>query len=1146
MQSNKIKPPPFPLEFYPDELLIVKGIKFTPRQIDIMACLISGGTGKTISSLLSIEIKTIEAHKKDIVGRLGGGVQENIIAFIQTSNKYDLIKKHYLKLLKKVKFEKQLKELDRGIDKNQLPHCSIEPKSSYHPQAKNKSSFLNIFTFHLSLVGIKILEKSNQPEHYPEATKVVEQILYFIDGDLIGHLKSDQIREGDFKDSLKLASSSQEIIHIVQDLTFKEELLKISPNTNPIDFTSPVFYFKSFITLLERMIPSYDFASLKEIIDDNDLNFKDFNQNSSVTKLQGSSYKTFARFSLLPNILPSKRKQALSIVLLATPLLSFCFWAISEIVNPSDQKANNRVSLDSIHSDLIIPSDSSFLNRPRLMTEIENKFKEGQGIQSVALVGVGGAGKTTLARTYARKQKCPVVWEINAETKESFVSSFESLAYALAKTQEEKKTLKILLDIKEASERQHKTLFFVKEKLRIYQPWLLIFDNVEKLSDIYEYFPIDSNVWGKGKVIVTTQDNNIVNNNQINAMLIIGGLDHQQKLSLFTKIMDQGNSKNTIFPYKEQTIKFLENIPSFPLDILIAAYYIKATNISYETYLERLKKYDQPFTLMQQDILKDANDYKKTRFSIIALSLKRLIATNKEFKDLLLLLCLIDSQNIPRILLDKLKDKNIVDNFIYNLKKYSFVTTNSQISSLLSLHRSTQEISLNYLLKLFCLEKNNNSLQEITNTLACHMENSIETEDHAKMKLLVNHGERFLSHQQLLSKTLKGIIGSELGFIYCYLGDYKRAKELLIESLVYLQENQSKLAKALSYLGIVYREISDYKKARSLLEQSLSIYKKLSPKNDVKLAQTLIYLGSIERDTGHYSKAISLFKNSLTILKSYFPQNHIKIAQALVYLGSVERDAGHYSKAKKLLEEGLEIYQNIPNKNYLGESRALIYLGNVYRELGDYQRAKTLFEDSIAIYKQYLSEDYVSYAWAIALLGNVYRNLGDYKKAQDLLEQSLKIYKSSFPEDHVGVAWVSVHLANTYKKLKEFQKAKNLLENSIIIYKKHFSENYVGVAWASVILADIYRNLGNYNEAKNLIESSLVIYNKHFPSDHNDIAWASLHLGNIYIDLKQYQKAKDLIERGYTIYKKSFPSGHVKVKQALASLDKLYKIMNQA
>ena len=40
--------------------------------------------------------------------------------------------------------------------------------------------------------------------------------------------------------------------------------------------------------------------------------------------------------------------------------------------------------------------------------------------QTVALVGLGGSGKTTLAHQYANKQKANIVWEINAESIEKY------------------------------------------------------------------------------------------------------------------------------------------------------------------------------------------------------------------------------------------------------------------------------------------------------------------------------------------------------------------------------------------------------------------------------------------------------------------------------------------------------------------------------------------------------------------------------------------------------------------------------------------------------------------------------------------------------------------------------------------------------
>jgi DNA-binding CsgD family transcriptional regulator len=382
MRNNKLKPPSFPLEFYPDELLVIKNIKFTPRHIDIMACLISGGTGKTISSLLSIEIKTIEAHKKDIAGRLGGGIQENIIAFIQSSDKYGLIKQHYLRLLKKVEFEKLLKELTKGIKKN-LPHCIIEPKTAYQTQGKNKSTFINLLTYHLNLAGIKILEKSDQPGQYLDNKNTGAQLLYFIDEHLIDRLKS--------------APMSQKIILILQNPTLKEEFLKISHHINSIDFTDPSSYFRSFIELLERVTPSHDFTSLKAIMDGKELNSKNFNQNTAFKDLRADIGGI--PFSLLPNILYSKKHKAIGIAFLIMSLLSLGFWIHTE----TGVETNNKISLASIHSDLVIPSEASLLNRQDLMAEIASQLKGDQGIQTVALVGMGGAGKNN-AFTRLRSQ----------------------------------------------------------------------------------------------------------------------------------------------------------------------------------------------------------------------------------------------------------------------------------------------------------------------------------------------------------------------------------------------------------------------------------------------------------------------------------------------------------------------------------------------------------------------------------------------------------------------------------------------------------------------------------------------------------------------------------------------------------------------
>jgi tetratricopeptide (TPR) repeat protein len=653
-----------------------------------------------------------------------------------------------------------------------------------------------------------------------------------------------------------------------------------------------------------------------------------------------------------------------------------------------------------------IPSSSTLLNRPQLIKDIENQLaaQQEQSIQTVALTGIGGSGKTTLAHQYAISQRLSVIWEINAQTQESLRQSFEQLARALSKSEEDLKELKRLQELSDPEERKERILSFVKEKLRYLSPWLLIYDNVEQFVDIQEFFPYDSQSWGQGKVIITTRDSNIQQNKYINSFVPIGELSPDQKFILFSQIMARQTNLR-LSPQKIKEIRaFLEKLPPFPLDICIAAYYLQATNISDQVYLTNLRESHTEFMEIQKSLLDGMGHYTNSRYNIIRLSFQKLIKMNKDFSELLVLISLIDSQHIPRRLLEFNKSRMLVDNFIIHLKKYSLIThehiPSTHTRSDLSLHRSTQEIGLNYLNKTLGLAKNSQLMEVTINTLEKYMESIEEAQNYEAMKNLANHYEFLLNHRNVLSEVMIASIYKELGIVYFYLSQYKQAQNLLEKSLSIYHthpiNNPKGIARVLVYLGNVYRKMGDNLKARDLLEQGLGFYKKYMPQNHNDIFNNLVYLGTVYRNLGLYEKSRDLFEASLTLQKSKLPE-HLK-----------------------------------------AYARVLAHLGNVYRKLGNYEKSKDLLGQSLLMHKKVFSKNHACVGWVYAYLGNVFARTGEYEKAVILLEQSLTIFKENYPHDHVDVAWVSALLARAYNLIGKYEAARSLLEKNLLVYKKAF------------------------------------------------------------------------------------------------------------
>lgn len=1117
----------------------INGVDFTAKEFEVLACLVTGQkVNKQIAFILSIREKTAQIHIGNILKKIGCNSREQVIDRIKESDKQQvLIDLYNQKLLPEALFKETLEKIILLIKKQDSKEKQRNCLIIYSEKHPEHIAYLKNLVRHLSMLDIKISTAAN--EQYKNLKQLLGSAENTFDICLC-------IVPWAGQSSSKFSLDLSVILKQKRQLFLNAIFLVIEENANLnlvnrecIEFKAFPNYYVGFFELIKKIWTSIDIEAFSKRFQQMELSmiFQEehktyLNQKATIKEAENGK-KSFMHWGDL--VKQGKRQLFIGIFLCITSVLSVAImW--KEKTSTSSQIYESAECDKQIRSELTIPKESAFLQRPYVIKQIEQRLIANKKIKTIALVGVtgiGGAGKTTLARYYAKSQKSSIIWELNAETKENLLSSFKDLAYSLATTNKKKEELDYIKQIQNSDERDKQLLIFVKNCLKNNPDWLLIYDNIENVSDIKNFLPIDSELWGVGKVIVTTRDNNISNNSDYiepKNVINIQELSQDESLILFCKILYSAKPEELPNSQVDRILSFLINIPPFPLDISIAAYYIRDSHISFEQYLERVHE-SIGIESVQENLIKEKSNYAKTRYGVISLSLNKIVKRYPEFKELLFFISLLESQNVPKKLLEIFKDSATADLFMHELRKYSLITEelcNDDFSTF-SLHRSTQDNCRKYIKQNIDMAQQKKISCVAAVILEKYLKEIVDKENIQIISMLEGHCFAFLSNS-FLSDDIKGNLKLELGCLYYYLGESEKAKLTLEKSLFLLNKTHDDIRKAqiLMYLGTIYRDFGQFTLSKQFLEKSLNFYQKSIPKDQIKIAQVLSHLGNVYKDLCEPEKAKKVLEESLLIYKNN-SNNSLGMARTLAYLGTIYREFGQYKSAQECLNKSVSIYDH-NSGNPLGLALTLARLGNLYREIGEYKKAIECLEKSLVIYKKNSSKSNIYIGWVLVYLGLVYQDIGDYEKARDFIEQGLSIHKRNYSKDNINVGWLLTYLGNTYIELKNYEKAAEHLEKSLDIYEKNCSSGNINIGWACLYLGIANIRLGKFEKAKNFFKKSHTIYERYFTANNTDTTWVFPYNGDIFraLDLYTLKQFPFLDQNLISLYEQRYGNNHLR------------------
>jgi tetratricopeptide (TPR) repeat protein len=713
---------------------------------------------------------------------------------------------------------------------------------------------------------------------------------------------------------------------------------------------------------------------------------------------------------------------------------------------------------DVTRSDLRIPVDNVFLKRPHIINQMDSKLRTNNNIKTIALVGVvgiGGAGKTTMARYYGKSYTHSNMWELNAESHESLMNSFTNLAYALAQTPSEKEELASIKTIQETSEKEKQIFLFVKRKFQKKTGWLLIYDNVESVSNVKQYFPIDVRSWGEGKVIITTRDNTIGNLNFINSenVIQVDQLSKQEALTLFCKIFYEADPNTLSSDSYEKTLAFLNNIPPFPLDVSMAAYYMKNSSLTFDQYLDRIRNYSERFEKEQQSFVKEVSEYTQTRFGIITSSIHKLIEINPEYKSLLLLMCFLDSQNIPLNFLEFYKDPILIDHFMRDVKKYSLITSQSSegksADRSFSLHRSTQTLSQGYLLRLLKEEEIKSLIEHYVSALKGFYK-EFHKKDYKSLVLLIPHVEALIKNIEVTSLP-------------------KDNKDRNTQDVFHV-------------LGNIYSQCSrSPTHEKNYFEKVYEIQKRTHYYSDAEMASFLKNLAYTCMSMEAHTDAIKYATKSLELCDK-LPQSNILAFDNYTIIADAYTHKNDFNNAYHTLEKAFAIIKDVdPNLRRESEACILAFMGRLYSETyiaGDNAEkgaqyifdSLKLIDGADLLFKRsempkgkiscFISRHKVIYGIVLCRLGRYHDALDCFKDSKFIVDNDLDTCPHTFSNSVCQMRRGEIAL-----RKGDLFEAKKLLNESTSALEKLVSKSNAFVFVPYVFSTEVHIRLGELDEA---------------------------------------------------------------------------------
>ncbi|TAE09349.1 MAG: ATP-binding protein [Bacteroidetes bacterium] len=326
------------------------------------------------------------------------------------------------------------------------------------------------------------------------------------------------------------------------------------------------------------------------------------------------------------------------------------------------------------------------------------------------------------------------------------------------------------------------------------------------------------------------------------------------------------------------------------------------------------------------------------------------------------------------------------------------------------------------------------------------------------------YAESLLIHvdfQEILEKKI--ILQGNLGNFYSLSGNYQKGVIVSMNNLILAEDVYGKIhqeyAACLHNLAFSYDNIGLYDKSLPLYKEVLKIREKTIGKEHINYINTLNSIGSLYCYLQEYDKAITFLEEGINITAKTVGKKHEMYANNLGNLAIVYDNLKQYDKVLPLYEEVLQIRKQIVGKEHPDYATALHNIASWYTSQKMFGKALLLYQEILSIYANTLGKEHPDYATALHNIAFWYTKQERFEEALSFYQETLSIYANTLGKQHPRYAMSIYYLGGCLIALQRIEEG---IQAMYIAYQILFE----GVGEAHPYTQQVGRDLTNIIEMK--------------------------------------------------------------------------------